>query len=64
MGMQVALWIGTALVFSLAQVGMILAWVVTGSMPVHRRPEPLLQTALAAGRAGPWPLSPRLPRQM
>ena len=30
--MQVALWIGTALVFSLAQVGMILAWVMAGTV--------------------------------
>jgi hypothetical protein len=32
MGMQVALWIGTVVVFSLAKVGMILAWVMAGTL--------------------------------
>jgi hypothetical protein len=30
MGMQVALWIGAVAVFSLAQAGMIMAWVMAG----------------------------------
>ena len=30
--MQVALWIGTAVVFSLAQAGMIMAWVMAGTL--------------------------------
>jgi hypothetical protein len=32
MGMQVALWIGTVAVFSLAQAGMIMAWVMAGTV--------------------------------